>query len=234
MHRNDPNGGYLFRFELKFESGNDSLLFVATDRSGEISRGRPAWYVYRKQPRSAWKQIAINEMIDVDEFYVDHPTRTIVQHYPDGFGDGMNFSTLKINPDGSVEKKYYPSEKIDDALRKKLEKQGSRFVPEVEKVTFGAYLRAPDLKWRPLDRSHAVAAQSLDVGDTALLAASSNLTWTGAVELGKALTNHPSESLLPARTNSVRSGNTNLHSPAPILRTNPSALFPSQKSDVSP
>lgn len=212
--RNDPNGGYLFRFELKFDANKDRLLFIATDRFGDVRGGCPVWYIYRKQPGSDWKRIAAtNEMISVAEFYIDHPARTIIQHFPDRFGDGMSFSTFKINTDGSVEKKYYKSEKIDQTLRTKLEKQGARFVPEVEKVTFAAYLRSPDLKWRPLNPASELAGQSLDAGDVTLLAASTNLTWKQAVELGKALTNSPSGGAL--RSTPVSNTNSPSVSPSP-------------------
>lgn len=219
--RNDPNGGYLFRFELKFERAKDSLLFVATDRNGDIRGGCPVWYVYRKQPGSDWKKIATtNEMISVAEFYIDHPARTIIQHFPDRFGEGMNFSTFKINADGSTEKKYYSSEKMDDALKSKLEKQGVRYVPEVEKVPFAAYLRSPDLKWRPLNPASELAGQSLDAGDATLLAASTNLTWKQAVELGKSLTNSPAAApphdLFPSGKTNLQSATTNV-SPKPSL-----------------
>jgi hypothetical protein len=58
--RNDPNGGYLFRFQLQFEGSGDTLAFIASDRFGDLRHDAPSWFVYQKTSEDGWQEIGRN------------------------------------------------------------------------------------------------------------------------------------------------------------------------------
>jgi hypothetical protein len=191
--REDPNGGYLFRFDFRFEEGNDVLAFVATDRFG-VGRESPPWAIYQKTPAGQWREIGKNEIFQSGGISLHHSSRTIIQVFPPDRHDPeerKTYVTLKINEDGSVHKESYRSDQLNVEAREMIEKEAVPIVPEIEKIPLAAYLLSPQAEWRPLSE-HGMAAQSLDPADAPLLASSKDLEWSQAVDLAKTLTDNPS------------------------------------------
>lgn len=193
--REDPNGGYLFRFDFRFEESNDVLAFVATDRFG-VGRESPPWAIYQKTPAGQWQEIGRNEIFQSGGISVHHSSRIIIQAFPPDRHDPEERKTyviLKINEDGSVHKESYRSDQLNEEAREMIEKEAVPIVPEIEKIPLAAYLRSPQTEWLPLSK-HGMAAQSLDPEDASLLASSKDLEWSQAVDLAKTLVDNPSES----------------------------------------
>src|SRR5215213_2270546 len=100
QHRGDPNGGYVFRFGLRFGTDSQQLAFIGSDRFGDERGHAPSWniYIHREQ----WLKIASDVLLSALEFYVDESKRTITEYFPDG-----TFSILHISRDGSVERTFH-------------------------------------------------------------------------------------------------------------------------------
>lgn len=192
--RDDPNGGYLFRFDLRFEESDDVLAFVATDRFG-VGRESPPWAIYQKTTAGQWREIGRNEIFQSGGISVHHPSRTIIQVFPPDRDDPEGrkiYVTLKVKKEGFVEKNRYRSDELNEEVRELIEKAAVPVVSEIEKIPLAAYLRSPQLKWRPLSE-HGMAAQSLDPADAPLVASSKGLEWSQAVDFAKALIDNPSD-----------------------------------------
>lgn len=194
--RNDPNGGYVFRFTLSFSPDEKALAFVGTDRFGGGKPAMLAWNIYMRSEDGEWQKIAESKIINHERFYIDYDARTILQHWPDRFGEGKSFSLLRIGKDGSYEEEYYSSEDTPVEKQEEMGVRGEPFHPQIEKIPIAAYLLDPTLEWRPLSE-HGMVAQSLDPADAPLLASGKDLEWSQAVDFAKTLIDNPSE---PQRT----------------------------------
>jgi hypothetical protein len=192
MERRDPNGGYLFRFSFAFNSSEDTFVFVATDRFGDVGRNAPAWTIYQKLPSSQWRKIAENVVLNQHSFWIHHASRTIIQTIPDRFDDGTTYITLQVSIDGSIKTDSYRSENLSAQLREKFEKHSIPFAPTVQKIPLGALLSSPNVLWRPLDSSHSMAAQSLDPSDASILDSVGKIEWAEALQLYEKLVNQAS------------------------------------------
>jgi hypothetical protein len=218
--RNDPNGGYLFRFELTFTTQEQRLEFIASDRFGETNRGIAWWNIYKMSAEGQWSKIATGVPLSVHEFYVNPATRTIIQPYPRG-----KFSTVKIGRDGSIQQKYHSPADEDATAQDEAILTGIPFKPTVEKVPIAAYLRSPDAEWRLLDHNSAASAQSLDAGDAPLLALGGDLSWIEALGLVQALPsglNQPVRQPMqdaPALVNASPNSHTQKTTPPPRAET---------------
>lgn len=228
--RDDPNGGYLFRFDFRFEESNEVLAFVATDRFG-VGRESLSWSIYQKTPAGQWREIGRNEVFQSGGISIHHPSRTIIQVFPDRFDEGKTYVTLKINEDGSVHKESYRSDQLNEEARKMIEKEAVPIVPEIDKIPLAAYLLAPEAEWRPLSE-HSMAAQSLDPEDAPLLASSKDLEWSQAVDLAKTLIDNPSE-LEPQRPRDSSEPIPALQAPEPMMSPK-AAQTPVEEFPVSP
>lgn len=211
--RRDPNGGYLFRFQLQFEGGNDTLVFVASDRFGDVRRDAPAWSIYQRTQQNSWRLVSTGEMLQSGGISVHHPSRTIIQAFPDRFDEGKTFVTLHINTSGSTEKKRYRSEEISGDVKETIEKAVVPGVLKIEKIPLIMYLRSPQMKWRPISE-HGMAAQSLDPEDAPLLASTSNVGWNEALKLLDALPKLSSN----APINPLKSEPRSMANPSPLVQ----------------
>jgi len=184
--KDDPNGGYLFRFSLQFEGSNQVFAFLGSDRFGDPKRGFVLWNVYQQKENGQWIEIARNVGLSVHVFYVNDATHTIFQYFPNG-----NISLLQIGSDGSVKQvgRVIPENELSeygDAPAKGKE-PGRPVLPNIEKIPFTAYLKFPDIQWRPYDRRHALDAQSLDKEDKGGLSKAGELTWKAAADMKQTL-----------------------------------------------
>lgn len=186
--RRDPSGGYLFRFQLQFEGNNDTLVFIASDRFGDVRRDAPAWSIYQSTQQNSWRLVSAGEMLQSGEISVHHPSRTIIHSFPDRFDEGKTIVTLKINMSGSTEKKRYRSEDISGDGKETIENEAVPCVLKIEKIPLINYLQSPQTKWRPLSE-HGMVAQSLDSGDSFLLDSTSDVAWDEALKLLESLPN---------------------------------------------
>lgn len=183
--RNDPNGGYLYRFQYQFKGAKDTLVFVASDRDGSPRHDLLAWSIYQKTPQNEWGIIAVDAAVRVRAKSIQDEARTIVQVFPERFGDRKTFTKLRINAEGTTELKSYQGEKPNAQIRSLFE-DPALAQPNVEKIPLAAYLRSPKAGWRPLSE-HGLAAQSLDPEDAPLLASVQGMDWAEAVKLCQAL-----------------------------------------------
>jgi hypothetical protein len=196
--RRDPNGGYLFRFQLQFEGSNDTLLFIASDRFGDVRRNTPAWSVYQSTQQNPWRLVSTGEMLQSGGISVHHQSRTIIQEFPDRFADGKTFVTLQINTSGSTEKKRYRSGEVIGDAKEIIEKAVVPSVLKIEKIPLITYLRFPQTEWRSLSE-HGMVAQSLDPEDAPLLDSNYDVTWDEALALSHRLSAHKDSSVRPER-----------------------------------
>jgi hypothetical protein len=225
--RRDPNGGYLFRFEFKFEEADDRLLFVATDRFG-VGRESPPWKIYHKKPERDWQQIDRNYIVQSGSMSVHHPSRMIILASPPARDDPTetgSYAILKINRDGSLHKESYKSDQLPEKLKKIINSEAVHTIPEIKKIPLVAYLRSPQTKWRGTSE-HGLAAQSLDPEDAPLLDSNYDVTWEEALALFHRLSNQKSSSLRPERKSRINSDAS--FPPIPETDTN------SKSSQVSP
>lgn len=180
--RKDPNGGFLFRVQLRFEGSDDTLVFLASDRFGDVRRDAPAWSIYQSMEHNSWSLVSAGEMLQFGGISVHHPSRTIIQEFPDRIDEGKTFITLKIDKFGSTEKKRYRSEEISRDVKEIIEKADVSLMPKVEKIPLIIYLKSPQTQWRPLSK-HGMVAQSLDPEEARLLASSSDVEWDAALKI---------------------------------------------------
>lgn len=180
--RKDPNGGFLFRVQLRFEGSDDTLVFLASDRFGDVRRDAPAWSIYQSMEHNSWSLVSAGEMLQFGGISVHHPSRTIIQEFPDRIDEGKTFITLKIDKFGSTEKKRYRSEEISGDVKEIIEKADISLMPKVEKIPLIIYLKSPQTQWRPLSK-HGMVAQSLDPEEARLLASSSDVEWDAALKI---------------------------------------------------
>lgn len=180
--RNDPNGGFLFRVQLRFEGSDDTLVFLASDRFGDVRRDAPAWSIYQSMENNSWRLVSAGEMLQFGGISVHHPSRTIIQEFPDRIDEGKTFITLKIDKFGSTEKKRYRSEEISGDVKEIIEKADVFVMPKVEKIPLIIYLKSPQTQWRPLSK-HGMVAQSLDPEEARLLASISDVEWDAALKM---------------------------------------------------
>ena len=180
--RKDPNGGFLFRVQLRFEGSDDTLVFLASDRFGDVRRDAPAWSIYQSMEHNSWSLVSAGEMLQFGGISVHHPSRTIIQEFPDRIDEGKTFITLKIDKFGSTEKNRYRSEEISGDVKEIIEKADVSVMPKVEKIPLIIYLKSPQTQWRPLSK-HGMVAQSLDPEEARLLASSSDVEWDAALKM---------------------------------------------------
>lgn len=185
--RPDPNGGYLFRFELKF--GEEStFLFLGTDRFAG-----PSWSVYRSDQQGGVERISdpLGMQLDPRGVHLDLENRRILWHHPTDLGPlasrdpAWSFTVLTFDDNGTIDKEYFAAKDLDDEGSEKLRESGRLFSPEIEKIPLTAYLQAPSTAWSRLDSDHSFASQSLDPADVDLLEEHGNLTFDDAKELGR-------------------------------------------------
>lgn len=182
--RKDPNGGYLLRFPLQL--GNQTLAFIGSDRFGDSKRGFVPWSVYQRKENGQWIEIARNIGLSVHVFYVNDATHTIFQYFTKG-----NVGVFQIRSDGGIEqtRRVMPENELSasgDAPAKGKE-PGRLVIPDIEKVPLTAYLKSPDIQWRPYDREYGIEAQSLDKEDKAILSKTGELTWKAAADMKQTL-----------------------------------------------
>lgn len=180
--RKDPNGGFLFRVQLRFEGSDDTLVFLASDRFGDVRRDAPAWSIYQSMEHNSWRLVSAGEMLQFGGISVHHPSRTIIQEFPDRIDEGKTFITLRIDKFGSTEKKRYRSEEISGDVKEIIEKADVFVMPKVEKIPLIIYLKSPQTQWRPLSK-HGMVAQSLDPEESRLLASISDVEWDAALKM---------------------------------------------------
>jgi hypothetical protein len=159
--RKDPNGGLLFRFQLQFEGSDDTLVFLASDRFGDVRRDAPEWSIYQSIQHNSWSLVSAGELLQFGGISVHHPSRTIIQEFPDRIDEGKTFVTLKIDKFGSTEKNRYRSEEIGGDVKEMIEKADVSVTPKVEKI--------------PLI--------ILDPEDARLFASSSDVEWDTALKM---------------------------------------------------
>lgn len=192
--RDDPNGGYLFRFEFHFETSNDVFAFLATNQLGS-RHDIVSWTIYQKMPAGQWKEIT-NTIFQLGGISVHHPSRTIIQEFAPYRHDPEERRTyvlMEIKEDGSVHKESFQSDQLNEKTREFIDNQATSIAPKIEKIPLAAYLRSPQTKWLPMSE-HSMAAQSLDPADAPLLASIKDLDWSQAVDLAKSLIDNPLES----------------------------------------
>lgn len=180
--RKDPDGGFLFRVQLRFEGSDDTLVFLASDRFGDVRRDAPAWSIYQSMEHNSWSLVSAGEMLQFGGISVHHPSRTIIQEFPDRIDEGKTFITLKIDKFGSTEKNRYRSEEISGDVKEIIERADVSVMPKVEKIPLIIYLKSPQTQWRPLSK-HGMVAQSLDPEEARLLASSSDVEWDEALKM---------------------------------------------------
>ena len=181
--RNDPNGGYLFRFPLQFEGSEDTLLFIATDRFGIVRNDSPAWFIYQRSSDGGWEKIAANRILQLGAMSIHHPSRTIIQEFPDRLDGGKTFGVLRIAKDGSIEAAEIGEGELGAELKEAVADAEGIPLAEVEKVPIAAYVRTPGTPWGKVDPALGLVAQSLDPADAEILAAIRGMEWNQAVSL---------------------------------------------------
>lgn len=180
--RADPNGGYLFRFTLQFEGSDDLLVFLATDRFGDLPRSLPSWSIFQETSENSWKMLNVEVCLNSVGLLVYHPSRTFIQEFPDRFEEGKTSVSYKVDRSGVVVENRYRSEVIPLQVKKMIEEEAVFVASKVEKIPLLTYLRSPQAKWRPISE-HGMEAQSLDPDDAPYLASIMGLSWAAAVKL---------------------------------------------------
>lgn len=185
--RTDPNGGYLFRFELKFDE-ESTFLFLGTDRFAG-----PSWSVYRSDQHGGVERISEPFAVQLDprQVYLDLENRRILRHHPTDLGPlasrdpAWSFSVLTFDNDRTIDTEYFAAKDLDDEGSERLRESGRLFSPEIEKVPLAAYLESPGIAWSSLDSDRSFASQSLDPDDADLLQEHGNLLLEDARELAR-------------------------------------------------
>lgn len=220
--RDDPNGGYLFRFEFQFKDGTDRFAFISTDRFG-VGHESPPWSIFQKNQEGRWLKIAQNEVFQSGSIFVHQPSRAIIRKFPADLADPKELSTyviMRIKEDGSIHKENFVSGRLEKDVRKMIENEADAYLPNIEKIPLAAYLLSPQTKWRMLS-GYSLAAQSLDPGDVDLLSSSKNLEWSQAVKLAKQLAHSPSNPMEAEKPYLVDSTEAMPPAPEPKLATDP-------------
>ena len=178
--RNDPVGGYVFRHELTIAPDEAPYVFLGTDRFGE--RGWCAWNIYHRSDGRTLRKLATSVILSIHQFHLDRENRTIIEHYPERRDIPMSYSSLHLDPDGTLTREYFKGDETDAETRERLKNAGEVFTPAVEKIPIAAFLKAPGAEWRLLGE-YGISAQSLDPGDAELLSSAAGLTWEDASNL---------------------------------------------------
>lgn len=185
--RNDPNGGYIFRFAVEFDE-ESSFLFVGTDRFAG-----PSWSVYSSDQQGNIDRVTdpLEVRLDPRQIYFDSGNRRILQHHPTDLGPlasrdpAWSFSVLTFNDNGTITEEYFAAKDLDDESSRELGESGELISPKIEKVPLAAYLQAPNIAWSPLNSDYGFVAQSLDPSDANLLQGDGKLPLDDAKELAR-------------------------------------------------
>jgi hypothetical protein len=182
--REDPNGGYIFKYEFSFGNHSEKYLFVASDRFGP--RFGLMGSVYCTTKDGSWNKMRGTLFIHEKFVYMDNAKRYFTRLDPDRFTESMTCEVSDFSVSGMIRVSEYRVEQPSEGDVQKLLPEENKVIPEIYKVPLAAFLRNPDVEWRRYNINFTAAAQSLDEGDRDLLAGNMEMSWKEAEALFQA------------------------------------------------